>query len=218
MRRALEHWQPRFLDWWKEMGPEGSLDYDVYLRTAVSVERDGWAHFRLRKDARVSLEVSFSRRPSPKERSISASTRASLPGRMSPGEHRANLRRIIVTQGDTEPASVEQQRHLGSPVCRSTVPSQSISGQRRGRPAPLGDGLPVASLFRRPGREEAEALLTRRPATATTSHSRCFQREDASISFAFMFTHSDRIVTESSSFARWPSRDSGRWHEPRASC
>src|SRR2546427_12892332 len=30
-----------------------------------------------------------------------------------PGEHRANLRRIIVTQGDTEPASVEQQRHLG---------------------------------------------------------------------------------------------------------
>ena len=30
-----------------------------------------------------------------------------------PGEHRANLRRIIVTQGDTEPASVEQQRRLG---------------------------------------------------------------------------------------------------------
>jgi len=30
-----------------------------------------------------------------------------------PGEYRSNLRRIIVTQGDTEPASVEQQRHLG---------------------------------------------------------------------------------------------------------
>src|SRR3546814_9626821 len=37
----------------------------------------------------------------------------------APGEHRANLRRIIVTQGDTEPASVEQQRHLGL-----TAPSQ----------------------------------------------------------------------------------------------
>jgi len=36
-----------------------------------------------------------------------------------PGEYRANLRRIIVTQGDTEPASVEQQRHLGL-----TCPSQ----------------------------------------------------------------------------------------------
>ena len=30
-----------------------------------------------------------------------------------PGEYRAMLRRLIVTQGDTEPASVEQQRCLG---------------------------------------------------------------------------------------------------------
>src|SRR5256884_7518619 len=30
-----------------------------------------------------------------------------------PGEYRGVLRRLIVTQGDTEPASVEQQRHLG---------------------------------------------------------------------------------------------------------
>ena len=30
-----------------------------------------------------------------------------------PGEHRSVLRRLIVTQGDTEPASVEQQRLLG---------------------------------------------------------------------------------------------------------
>ena len=31
-----------------------------------------------------------------------------------PGEHRNALRRIIVTQADTEPASVEQQRLLGA--------------------------------------------------------------------------------------------------------
>jgi len=30
-----------------------------------------------------------------------------------PGEYRAMLRRLVVIQGDTEPASVEQQRHLG---------------------------------------------------------------------------------------------------------
>ena len=30
-----------------------------------------------------------------------------------PGEFRAELRRLIVVQGDTEPASVEQQRELG---------------------------------------------------------------------------------------------------------
>jgi benzoyl-CoA 2,3-dioxygenase component B len=30
-----------------------------------------------------------------------------------PGEYRALLKRLIVVQGDTEPASVEQQRFLG---------------------------------------------------------------------------------------------------------
>ena len=45
LRRALESWQPSFLSWWKDLGPEGSIDYDVYLRTAISVEADGWANF-----------------------------------------------------------------------------------------------------------------------------------------------------------------------------
>jgi len=25
LQRALEHWQPKFLDWWKEMGPHDRL-------------------------------------------------------------------------------------------------------------------------------------------------------------------------------------------------
>ena len=45
LQRALEHWQPRFIDWWKEMGPVDSLAHDIYLRTAISVETGGWAHF-----------------------------------------------------------------------------------------------------------------------------------------------------------------------------
>ena len=45
LQRALENWQPRFLDWWKELGPDGSNDYDVYLRTAVSTDANGWANF-----------------------------------------------------------------------------------------------------------------------------------------------------------------------------
>ena len=45
LQRALEQWQPSYLDWWKEMGPDNSTNYDVYLRTAVSVEANGWAHF-----------------------------------------------------------------------------------------------------------------------------------------------------------------------------
>ena len=45
LQRALEHWQPNYIEWWREMGPDGSQDFDVYLRTAVSVDPSGWAHF-----------------------------------------------------------------------------------------------------------------------------------------------------------------------------
>ena len=45
LKRALERWQPEFLSWWNELGPENSRDLDVYLRTAISVDKDGWAHF-----------------------------------------------------------------------------------------------------------------------------------------------------------------------------
>ena len=40
LKRALEHWQPNYLNWWQDMGPEGSQDFDVYLRTATSVDAD----------------------------------------------------------------------------------------------------------------------------------------------------------------------------------
>ena len=45
LQRALEHWQPRYLDWWREAGPVDAEASQVYLRTAVSVETGGWAHF-----------------------------------------------------------------------------------------------------------------------------------------------------------------------------
>ena len=41
LQRALEKWQPDFLNWWGDVGPEGSTDYEVYLRTAVSVDPQG---------------------------------------------------------------------------------------------------------------------------------------------------------------------------------
>ena len=45
LRRALEQWQPAFLDWWREMGPVAGSAPEVYLRTAISVDRSGWANF-----------------------------------------------------------------------------------------------------------------------------------------------------------------------------
>src|SRR5919198_4246075 len=45
LQRALEKWLPNYLDWWREMGPEGFQEKAVWLRTAISVEPDGWAQF-----------------------------------------------------------------------------------------------------------------------------------------------------------------------------
>ncbi len=79
-----------------------------------------------------------------------------------PGEYRANLRRIIVTQGDTEPASVEQQRHLG-------LTAPSMYDLRNLFQINVEEGRHLWAMvyllhqhFGRDGREEADALLERR--------------------------------------------------------
>ena len=46
LQRALEKWLPNFLDWWREMGPEGFQEKDVWLRTAIDVGSEGWANRR----------------------------------------------------------------------------------------------------------------------------------------------------------------------------
>ena len=43
--RALTEWQPDYLAWWRDMGPHGFQEKDVWLRTAISVDSGGWAHF-----------------------------------------------------------------------------------------------------------------------------------------------------------------------------
>jgi hypothetical protein len=45
LQRALESWQPAYVDWWRELGPVGFQEDEIYLRTAVSVEPNGWAKF-----------------------------------------------------------------------------------------------------------------------------------------------------------------------------
>ena len=79
-----------------------------------------------------------------------------------PGEHRTTLRRLIVTQGDTEPASVEQQRLLGQ-MCPSLYDLRNLFqvNVEEGRPLWAMVYL-LHSHFGRDGREEAEALLDRR--------------------------------------------------------
>lgn len=165
LQRALERWQPNYLQWWKEMGPEGSLNFDVYLRTAISAEASGWAHFDYVKmpDYRWGIFLA-----APEEgRSINFGEHKGEPAWQDiPGEHRANLRRIVVTQGDTEPASVEQQRYLGL-TCPSLYDLRNLFqvNVEEGRHLWAMVYL-LQRYFGRDGREEAEALLQRRSGDA----------------------------------------------------
>ena len=43
--KALERWHPGYINWWKDLGPVGFQESLVYLRTAISVDREGWAKF-----------------------------------------------------------------------------------------------------------------------------------------------------------------------------
>src|SRR5579862_1912635 len=160
LQRALEHWQPRFLDWWREMGPEGFQDAEVYLRTAVSVDAEGWANYgQVRMpDYRWGI---FLADAVPDRRIGFGDAMGEPVWQQVPGEHRAALRRLIVTQGDTEPASVEQQRRLGQ-----TAPS--LYDLRNLFQVNVEEGRHLWAMvyllhayFGRDGREDAEELLER---------------------------------------------------------
>ncbi|MGZ5476219.1 MAG: benzoyl-CoA 2,3-epoxidase subunit BoxB, partial [Thermoanaerobaculia bacterium] len=112
LQRALEHWQPRFLNWWKDLGPAVYQNNDVYLRTATSVDKEGWATFGMVKMPEYRWGIFLADQK--QDRTIGFGDNMGQPAwNVVPGEHRSTLRRLIVTQGDTEPASVEQQRALG---------------------------------------------------------------------------------------------------------
>jgi len=160
LQRALEHWQPKFLDWWQEMGPSDFAQSEVYLRTAISVDAQGWAHYGAVKmpDYRWGIFLA----DAVPDRRIGFGDQMGQPAwQQVPGEYRSTLRRLIVTQGDTEPASVEQQRLLGH-----TGPS--LYDLRNLFQINVEEGRHLWAMvyllhayFGRDGREEAEELLAR---------------------------------------------------------
>ncbi|MEX1026201.1 MAG: benzoyl-CoA 2,3-epoxidase subunit BoxB [Planctomycetota bacterium] len=165
LQRALERWQPNYLEWWRDMGPSDFNENEVFLRTAVSVDRDGWAHFSYVKmpDYRWGIFL----QPHQDERKIGFGDHLGEDAWQSvPGEYRNWLRRIIVTQADTEPASVEQQRLLGHTApsnydLRNLFQVNVEEGRHLWAMVYL-----LQAYFGRDGREEAEELLERRSGNA----------------------------------------------------
>lgn len=161
VKKALESWHPGYIDWWKDMGPDGFQESLVYLRTAVSVDREGWAKFGFVKMPEYRWGILLA--PRVEDRKIPFGEHLGEPAWQEvPGEYRAMLRRLIVIQGDTEPASVEQQRYLGK-----TAPS--LYDMRNLFQVNVEEGRHLWAMvyllqkyFGKDGREEAAELLQRR--------------------------------------------------------
>ena len=179
LQRALEQWQPNFIQWWDDVGPENSTNHEVYLRTATSVDPQGWAHFDYVKmrDYRWGIFLNPAdaepadplRRPQGREGVAGRARRAPrqpAPDHRHAGRHRAGVGR----------AAAPPRPHRAVAV----RPEEPVPGQRRGRPPPVGDGLPAAEVLRprrpRGSRRAARAHLGRRQQPA---HPRRLQREDA---------------------------------------
>src|SRR5262245_20690325 len=104
LQRALETWQPDFLKWWLEMGANGLQQDQMYIRTAVSVEPSGSAHFDYVRMPEYRWGI-FLVPPVSDMRIAFGDFEGESVWTEVPGELRNFLRRMIVTQGDTEPAS-----------------------------------------------------------------------------------------------------------------
>ena len=160
LKRALEKWQPTFIEWWNSVGPQVFSTNEIYLRTAISVDRDGWAQFGHVKMPEYRWGIFLADKE--QDRVIPGGDDAGKPvWDEVPGEHRNALKRLIVTQADTEPASVEQQRWLAE-----TAPS--LFDARNLFQVNVEEGRHLWAMvyllqayFGRDGREEADELLER---------------------------------------------------------
>ena len=162
VRRALETWHPGYIDWWRQMGPRGSrIAWCIYARRSGS-DRKGGPSSAIVRMPEYRWGVSAGARRWRSARSAFGAHKGEPAWQEVPGEYRAMLRRLLVIQGDTEPASVEQQRHLGA-----TAPSQY--DMRNLFQVNVEEGRHLWAMvyllqkyFGRDGREEAEELLRRR--------------------------------------------------------
>ena len=135
-----------------------------------------------------------------------------------PGEFRNSLRRIIVTQGDTEPASVEQQRLLGK-TCPSLYDLRNLFqvNVEEGRHLWAMVYL-LHGYFGRDGRDEADALLERRSGNPDKPRILKPSINRATTGSTFSASRCSPIATASISFPRWPNRVSSHSRAPANSC
>jgi benzoyl-CoA 2,3-dioxygenase component B len=165
--KALERWHPKFMEWWLDRGPVAYQENDIYLRTAVSVDTSGWAVYDYVRMPEYRWGIFLS--PVKGERTIHFGDQIGIDCWDDvPGTHRNELRRLIVTQGDTEPGSVEQQRAL-SLCAPSLYDMRNLFQVNVEEARHLWAMVYLLQMyFGRDGRDEAEDMLIRSSGDADT--------------------------------------------------
>ncbi len=187
--KALEKWHPGYINWWNDLIPQNFQKSLVYLRTAVSVDPKGWAKFDYVKMPDYRWGVLLA--PQVEGRVIPCGEHAGQPAWQEvPGEYRSMLRRMIVIQGDTEPASVEQQRSLA-------LTAPSLYDMRNLFQVNVEEGRHLWAMvyllhkyFGADGREEADDLLRRQSGSEEAPRMLgAFNEETPDWISFFMFTY-----------------------------
>ena len=187
--KALEKWHPGYISWWSDLIPQKFQESLIYLRTAVSVDPKGWAKFDYVKMPDYRWGVLLA--PQVEDRRIPCGEHYGEPAWQEvPGEYRSLLRRLIVIQGDTEPASVEQQRFLG-------LTAPSLYDLRNLFQVNVEEGRHLWAMvyllhkyFGRDGREEADDLLRRQSGSEEAPRMLgAFNEETPDWLSFFMFTY-----------------------------
>jgi len=157
LQRALESWQPKYIKWWEELGPVAYKTSPIYLRTAVAVGHSRGGPTSTMCRCQITGGASSWPMPNQTARSGSARTWAKTFGKKC----QADLRRLIVVQGDTEPASVEQQRRL-------CLTAPSLYDMRNLFQVNVEEGRHLWAMvyllhryFGRDGRDDADEMLER---------------------------------------------------------
>src|SRR6187401_2992593 len=142
------------------MGPSDFKAKEVYLRTAVGVDASGRASYGYTPMPDYRWGIFLADKEEGRKIGFGDHMGEDV-WQDVPGEYRSTFRRLIVTQGDTEPASVEQQRLLGH-----TAPS--LYDLRNLFQVNVEEGRHLWAMvyllhahFGRSGREEADELLLR---------------------------------------------------------
>ena len=165
LRRSLEWFDACYRKWWFDCGPAEVRDREVYLRTPVGVDAEGWARYGFVPLSQYRWGV-FQAHAKPGRTALFGDVAGNPVWQSVPAPHRGYLRKLLVTQGDTEPGSVEQSRRLA-------LSAPSLYDLRNLLQFCVEEGRHLWAMvhlllehFGEEGRDEASALLARRSGSA----------------------------------------------------